>query len=162
MGRDDVLGRSKAGTCLQHLGDHLDPARVEAVLGLLEPHQRRGFVGAGQRQQPEQPERPLGQHPGRNGDPALLEMQIDLAKVAHPRLDAVHAGHYCVQRLFDGLELPGLARLQGVEEGRELLPHQPDVAHLLDGIGGAHALARLEIEEQPQLSSSRRAAARWG
>ena len=82
---------------------------------------------------------------------SLRQKQLDLAEIADLYLDAVDVWHHRVQRLLDGVELPRFERPQRIQEGGEFLPHQPDMAHLLDRIGGAHALEWLEIEEQPIL-----------
>lgn len=65
-------------------------------------------------------------------------------------------GQQAAQRLLYGLELARVDRFERVEKRDQILAHQPDVAHLLERIGSAHPLARLEVEEQPALQLAAR------
>src|SRR5262245_41869216 len=124
VGSYDVLGLTEAGPRLEQSSDQLKPAGVYSVLRFFKSYQCRGFLHPCQRQEPKRTKRTLRKNSCGYGDAAFLKTKFDLAQVAHFDLNPVDVGHHCMQRLLNGVKLPGVQRFQRIEKCRKFLTHQ--------------------------------------
>jgi hypothetical protein len=114
----DDVGFAQLGSRLEQVGDQLKPTRMNAILGFLQPDERRWFRGPRQGQKSQDAQGPFGHNPSGDELISLAQAKLDLLAVKNawlarfPMWDWVggRTSELCAVGLLPAALMVGVAR----------------------------------------------------